>query len=97
MAMMLRGLCHRDPPEQLVKLVFDETAGNPFFVEELYSHLVEEKKIFDASGRFRDDVKISDSDVPDRTAGRWPKARAPGADREAGFDSRRSHRPQLQL
>ena len=64
--MMLRGLSHRDPPASLVKVVFDETQGNPFFVEELYKHLAEERELFDASGQFRDNVRVAETDVPDR-------------------------------
>jgi tetratricopeptide (TPR) repeat protein len=51
-AQMLASLSHRPPPEQLVTLVFEETQGNPFFVEEVFSHLVEEGKIFDETGDF---------------------------------------------
>ncbi len=65
-AVMLRSLSLRDPPAQLVKLVFEETRGNPFFVEELYKHLDEEGKVYDASGQFRLDVKIDELDVPDK-------------------------------
>jgi tetratricopeptide (TPR) repeat protein len=65
-ALMLRGLSLRDPPGHLVKIIFDETQGNPFFIEELYKYLVEEGKVFDASGQFRLDVKIGEVDVPDK-------------------------------
>jgi predicted ATPase len=65
-AVMLRGLCLRNPPGRLVKIVFDETQGNPFFIEELYKYLVEEGKIFDSSGQFRLDVKVDEVDVPDK-------------------------------
>src|SRR4029077_15539080 len=39
--------------------------GNPFFVEEVYRHLVEEGKVFDAAGQFRTDIKIDEFDVPE--------------------------------
>src|SRR5260370_38382869 len=65
-ALMLRGLSLQDPPGQLVKIIFDETQGNPFFIEELYKYLVEEGKVFDASGQFRLDVKVDEVDVPDK-------------------------------
>jgi len=64
--LMLRGLSLQDPPGQLVKIIFDETQGNPFFIEELYKYLVEEGKVFDASGQFRLDVKVDEVDVPDK-------------------------------
>jgi tetratricopeptide (TPR) repeat protein len=36
-----------------------------FFIEEVYKHLVEEGKIFDAVGQFRLNVSIDEVDVPD--------------------------------
>src|SRR5229473_399829 len=62
---MLQGLSKRETPENLVSLVFDQTQGNPFFVEELYRHLLEEGKLFDATGQFRTDIKIDETDVPE--------------------------------
>jgi tetratricopeptide (TPR) repeat protein len=64
-AQMLHGLSQRQAPESLVSLIFDESQGNPFFVEELYRHLVEEGKIFDAAGQFRTDIKIDEIEVPE--------------------------------
>src|SRR4029077_9004202 len=49
----------------LTSLVFEESQGNPFFVEELYRHLVEEGKVFDEAGQFRTDVTIDEIDVPE--------------------------------
>jgi tetratricopeptide (TPR) repeat protein len=65
-ARMLRGLSLHDPPQNVVKTIYDETQGNPFFVKELYRHLVEEGKIFDASGQFQSEVRIDELDVPDK-------------------------------
>jgi hypothetical protein len=63
---MLRGLCQRQVvPESLVSLMFEETQGNPYFVQEVYRHLVEEGKLFDAAGQFRTDVEIDEIDVPE--------------------------------
>jgi predicted ATPase len=64
-AQMLNGLSQRQAPESLVSSIFEESQGNPFFVEEVYRHLVEEGKVFDAAGQFRTDVEISESDVPE--------------------------------
>jgi tetratricopeptide (TPR) repeat protein len=64
-AQMLHGLSQRHAPESLVSLIFEETQGNPFFVEEMYRHLAEDGKIFDAAGRFRTDITIDESDVPE--------------------------------
>src|SRR5260370_3493530 len=64
-AQMLQGLSKRETPENLVSLVFDQTQGNPFFVEELYRHLLEEGKLFDAAGQFRTDANVEQIDVPE--------------------------------
>jgi tetratricopeptide (TPR) repeat protein len=62
---MLHGLSKREVPESLVSFVFDQTQGNPFFVEEVYRHLIEEGKVFDAAGQFRTDITIDEIDVPE--------------------------------
>ena len=65
-AQMLRGLSQRqDVPESLVSLIFEESQGYSFFVEEVYRHLIEEGKVFDAAGQFRTDVEIDEIDVPE--------------------------------
>ncbi len=64
-AQMLRGLSKREAPESLISLFFDQTQGNPFFVEELHRHLLEEGKLFDAAGHFRTDNTVDDIDVPE--------------------------------
>src|ERR1700723_684171 len=62
---MLHGLGQRQAPESLVDLIFGESQGYPFFVEEVYQHLIEEGKVFDAAGQFRTDLKLDESDVPE--------------------------------
>src|SRR6202011_5784703 len=64
-AQMLYVLSQRQAPANLVSLIFEESQGYPFFVEEVYRHLVEEGKLFDAAGQFRSDIKIDEIDVPD--------------------------------
>jgi AAA ATPase domain len=65
-AQMLRGLSQRqDVPENLVNLIFEESQGYPFFVEEVYRHLIEEGKVFDEAGQFRTDIEIAESEVPE--------------------------------
>src|ERR1700687_2490853 len=64
-ALMLNELSHRQVPESLASLIFEESQGNPFFVEELYRHLVEEGKVFDTAGQFRTDITIDEIDVPE--------------------------------
>ena len=62
---MLNELSRRQVPESLASLFFDASQGNPFFVEELYRHLAEDGKIFDAAGNFRTDITIEEIDVPE--------------------------------
>jgi tetratricopeptide (TPR) repeat protein len=62
---MLNGLSQRQAPENLVSTIFDHSQGNPFFVEELYRHLHEEGRVFNADDQFRTEIKIDEFDVPD--------------------------------
>jgi predicted ATPase len=62
---MLQGLSQREAPESLLSLIFEESQGYPFFVEEVYRHLVEEGEIFDEAGQFRTDIEIDEIDVPE--------------------------------
>ncbi len=64
-AEILKGPGQLPVPEKLVTAIFEESQGNPFFVEEVYRHLIEEGKIFDAAGQFRTDIEIDESDVPE--------------------------------
>ena len=64
-AQMLHRLSQRQAPESLVRLIFEESQGYPFFVEEVYRHLVENGKVFDETGQFRTDIKIADTEVPE--------------------------------
>ncbi len=64
-AEMLHALSQRQVPEGLVRLVFQESQGYPFFVEEVFRHLIEEGKVFDEDGQFRADIKIGESEVPE--------------------------------
>jgi class 3 adenylate cyclase/tetratricopeptide (TPR) repeat protein len=64
-AMMLEALAGKPPPEAVVDAVFDETEGNPFFVEEVFRHLAEEGKLLDDAGEFRTDIEVDELDVPE--------------------------------
>ncbi|UCD58268.1 MAG: DUF2791 family P-loop domain-containing protein, partial [Candidatus Hydrogenedentota bacterium] len=64
-AAMLQGRSGQEPPAPLVQATFTETEGNPFFVEELFRHLAEEGKLFDAEGRWRVDLRVEELDVPE--------------------------------
>jgi predicted ATPase len=64
-AQMLNGLSQRRAPERLVNTIFEESQGYPFFLEEVYRHLIEEGRVFDAAGQFRAEIEIDESDVPE--------------------------------
>jgi len=64
-ATMIEALACRAAPAAVVDAIFDETEGNPFFVEEVFRHLVEEGKVFDEAGKFRSDMKVDELDVPE--------------------------------
>ncbi len=63
-ARMIRALSGHEPPPSIVTLFHTGTDGNPFFVEELYRHLVERAQLFDSAGEFRRDLKLENIDVP---------------------------------
>ena len=64
-ARMLDGFSQRQAPASLVSLIFEESEGYPFFVEQVYRHLTEEGKVFDAAGQFRTELKLDEDDVPE--------------------------------
>lgn len=63
-ASLIQGRAGNKPPPELVSLVYSETEGNPFFVEEVFHHLHEAGKLFDDSGQWRPGVQIADTEVP---------------------------------
>ena len=62
---LLEDLAGRKVPETLAHLIHSETEGNPFFVEEVYLHLAEEGRLFDESGKWRDDLSLEELEVPE--------------------------------
>ncbi len=62
---LLAALGGGDPATPLVGSIFHETEGNPFFVEEVFRHLREEGKLFDADGKWLTDIDIDQLDVPE--------------------------------
>jgi predicted ATPase/class 3 adenylate cyclase len=62
---ILRALSGREPPERLVQLVYDETEGVPLFVEEVYRHLAEERRLTDAAGNWLPEAEIGEIEVPE--------------------------------
>ncbi|MCA1842267.1 MAG: AAA family ATPase, partial [Actinobacteria bacterium] len=64
-AEMLRALAGQEPPSGLVEVIYGEAEGNPFFTEEVFKHLAEEGRLFDADGRFHTDLAVDELDVPE--------------------------------
>ena len=62
---VVRALAGQEPPAPLVEGLHAETEGNPFFLEEVFRHLAEEGRLFDADGRFRSDTDLAALDVPE--------------------------------
>ncbi len=52
-----------EPPNALIELIFSETEGNPFFIEEVLGHLRETGKLLTDAGKFRDSIELSDTEV----------------------------------
>jgi class 3 adenylate cyclase/tetratricopeptide (TPR) repeat protein len=62
---MLRALAGHPAPEHLVRVIDRETEGNPFFVEEVYLHLVESGVLLDEDGRVRPNLQVDEVMVPE--------------------------------
>jgi class 3 adenylate cyclase/tetratricopeptide (TPR) repeat protein len=62
---MVQALAGQPAPEQLVRVIESETEGNPFFVEEVYLHLVESGVLLDEQGRVRADLRLEELSVPE--------------------------------
>ena len=62
---MLQALAGQRAPEQLARMIDRETEGNPFFVEEVYLHLVESGVLLDEHGRVRPDLRVDEASVPE--------------------------------
>jgi class 3 adenylate cyclase/tetratricopeptide (TPR) repeat protein len=62
---MLRALAGQPAPEELTRVIHGETEGNPFFVEEVYLHLVESGVLLDEHGRLRRDLRLDEVSVPE--------------------------------
>jgi class 3 adenylate cyclase/tetratricopeptide (TPR) repeat protein len=63
-AALVAGLTGERPPAALVRGIYAQSEGNPFFAEEIYLHLAESGVLLDDQGRLRGDLRIEDLDVP---------------------------------
>ncbi|MEJ2534990.1 MAG: arginase family protein, partial [Gammaproteobacteria bacterium] len=64
-AQMLEGLAGSPAPEPVVDLIYGETEGNAFFAKSAYQHLAEEGRLFDAEGRWLENIDIGRLSVPE--------------------------------
>jgi len=62
---MLAALGREPPPPLLARVIFEATEGNPFFVEEVFRHLVEEGRLVDEKGGWQQGLRPEDLHVPD--------------------------------
>ena len=62
---MLRALAAQPAPEELTRFIHRETEGNPFFVEEVYLHLVESGVLLDEHGQLRGDLRLDEVSAPE--------------------------------
>jgi tetratricopeptide (TPR) repeat protein len=62
---LLAAMSGRPAPDSFARVIFRETEGNPFFVEEVFQHLKDEGQIFDAGGSWRTDLRVDTLEVPE--------------------------------
>lgn len=62
---LLATMGRDESPQGLAEALFQETAGNPFFIAELVNHLHMEGKLLDRDGRWRAGVSPEEWDVPE--------------------------------
>lgn len=62
---MLAAMSGQKPPPSLARVVFAETEGNPYFVEEVFRHLAEEGKLFDETGKWLSGLRVDQLQVPE--------------------------------
>jgi class 3 adenylate cyclase/tetratricopeptide (TPR) repeat protein len=65
---MLRALAGTEPPPAIARMFVDEADGNPFFVEELFRHLVEAGTLFDPRGGWFPVLEVAEDEVPRNVA-----------------------------
>ena len=65
LAALLADRAGHDAPEAFVRLLLDDTDGNPFFVEEVIAHLVETGVIYRRDGEWRTDFSPEEIGIPE--------------------------------
>ena len=62
---MLEAMSGLPAPDSWVSAIHAETEGNPFFIEEVFQHLLEEDRLLDRHGEWRNDLQVDRFDVPE--------------------------------
>jgi class 3 adenylate cyclase len=65
LAAMLADRAGHDAPDAFVRVVYDETEGNPFFIEEVLAHLVETGAIVQRDGEWTSDLAADALGLPE--------------------------------
>ena len=61
---VLAALGKPHPPARLVQTFAERTGGNPFFVVELFRHLKDDGRVFDARNEWTRDLDLDDVELP---------------------------------
>ncbi|OGO53269.1 MAG: hypothetical protein A2148_09075 [Chloroflexi bacterium RBG_16_68_14] len=61
----LIGAWGGQPPSAFVRAVYEQTEGNPFFIEELLRHLAEIGAIYEREGRLTTDLTVARLGIPE--------------------------------
>jgi class 3 adenylate cyclase len=65
LAALLSDRAGHDAPPEFVRVVYDETEGNPFFIEEVLAHLVETGAIVQRDGQWTSDLPAEALGLPE--------------------------------
>ncbi|TAK36629.1 MAG: helix-turn-helix transcriptional regulator [Chloroflexota bacterium] len=65
MAEYLAASAGQSLPQALIRTMYNTTNGNPFYVREVFRHLVEEGKLLYRDGRWATDVSLGELGIPD--------------------------------
>lgn len=63
--MVLAAIGQPNPPSRLVRKFADHTGGNPFFLVELFRHLHDDGRLFDARRQWTRDVDLNAVELPE--------------------------------